>query len=522
MKVRLMHSRADFEIDAPLPANVDDLIDDLELDRLLGTMAAGDTFLFDVARTGLFTGPTDPDEIRYRQDIVQDCLGHAHVARGIYALAVEALEGERKIYRSILHHPSYAVSRSVEVLQLFVDVLHRLRDIADHEGPGFRSRGFTTLFATLQEQLDDAYFATVEAHLKRLRFQGGILVSADLGRGNKGSHYTLRMPADDDRHWFEKLFGLHHSTFTITIPERDQAGFSALTELKDRGLNDVANALSQSTDHILSFFDLLRCELGFYLGCLNLHDALDQAQRPTCFPQVQGEGQVGFSCRGLYDVCLALSIDGPVVGNDVDASGKHLVMITGANQGGKSTFLRSLGLAQLMMQSGMFVAAETFTAPVTSGLFTHYKREEDKSMSSGKLDEELNRMSTIVDQLSPGCLVLCNESFAATNEREGSQIARQILRALLESGVRVLYVTHLYDLAHGLHQQGNDHALFLRAERREDGQRTYRLVAGEPLPTSFGQDVYQRIFSAPPNGRQTADLRGDVVQGGGVQPGPSP
>ncbi|GLI35569.1 hypothetical protein DAMNIGENAA_30020 [Desulforhabdus amnigena] len=70
------------------------------------------------------------------------------------------------------------------------------------------------------------------------------------------------------------------------------------------------------------------------------------------------------------------------------------------DQGGKSIFLRSIGLAQLMMQCDMFVPAESFSSNVCEGLFTHYKREEDPAMKSGKLDEELSRMSEIVDNLS--------------------------------------------------------------------------------------------------------------------------
>ena len=127
-----------------------------------------------------------------------------------------------------------------------------------------------------------------------------------------------------------------------------------------------------------------------------------------------------FRSRGLYDACLSLSTEVRTVGNDVDADGKRLIMITGANQGGKSTFLRSVGLAQLMMQAGMFVAAESFTASVSAGVFTHFKREEDTAMDKGKLDEELARMSVIADQIGPGSLLLCNESFASTNERDGS------------------------------------------------------------------------------------------------------
>jgi DNA mismatch repair ATPase MutS len=166
-----------------------------------------------------------------------------------------------------------------------------------------------------------------------------------------------------------------------------------------------------------------------------------------------------FSARGLYDVCLALSIDARVVGNDLNADNRRLVMITGANQGGKSTFLRSIGLAHLMMQCGMFAPAESFRAGVSAGVFTHYKREEDRTMTSGKLDEELSRMSDIANQLRPDCILLRNESFASTNEREGSEIARQVVRALTEAGIKVVFVTHLFDLAHGFFREQMDTAL---------------------------------------------------------------
>ena len=71
-----------------------------------------------------------------------------------------------------------------------------------------------------------------------------------------------------------------------------------------------------------------------------------------------GTAQALLRARGLYDPCLALILGTRAVGNDLDADGRELTMITGANQGGKSTFLRGLGLAQLMMQAGLFVAAE--------------------------------------------------------------------------------------------------------------------------------------------------------------------
>jgi DNA mismatch repair ATPase MutS len=196
----------------------------------------------------------------------------------------------------------------------------------------------------------------------------------------------------------------------------------------------------------------------------------------------------------LYDVCLALHVGERVVGNDVDAEGLSLLVLTGANRGGKSTFLRALGLAQLMMQSGMFVGAEAFRADVCAGVFTHYRREEDAAMEGGKLDEELARMSEIADAIGDGSVLLCNESFASTNEREGSAIARQVVRALVDAGVRILFVTHLFDLADGFYREGAATTLFLRAGREPGGRRPFRLSEGRPLSTSFGADTYERIF----------------------------
>jgi len=280
------------------------------------------------------------------------------------------------------------------------------------------------------------------------------------------------------------------------IHPRDEGGFRALSDLRGQGISHVAAALGQSTDHILSFFTMLRLELGFYIGCLNLRDQLARKGEPICLPKPFCPGTAMFSCRGLYDVCLSLSMEERVIGNAVSGGGKKLVMITGANRGGKSTFLRSIGVSHLMMQSGMFVSAESFGADVCDGMFTHFKREEDGSMRSGKLDEELSRASVIVDNVTPNSIILLNESFASTNEREGSEIARQIVRALLETGIKVFYVSHMFDLAQGFSSAKMDGALFLRAERLADGQRTFRLVEGEPLPTSYGKDLYERIFGA--------------------------
>ncbi|MGH3193631.1 MAG: MutS-related protein, partial [Streptosporangiaceae bacterium] len=363
------------------------------------------------------------------------------------------------------------------------------------------SEGFTRFFAMLGQELADDYLQAVEQHLRELEFKRGVFESAELAKGFRGGRYMVRTPRE--QRWTERLpFGNRSASYSFTIPPRDENGFKSLEAIEGRGINRVANSVAQSADHVKSFFSMLRLELAFYLGCLNLHGRLAGKQEPICFPQPLAASQLTLTAEGIYDVSLTLHLQNRVTGNDVNADGKSLVMITGANQGGKSTLLRSLGLAHLMMQAGMFTGARSFRAGVCTGVFTHYKREEDATMERGKLDEELGRMSAIAGQITRHSILLCNESFASTNEREGSEIARQVVRAMLRKQIKVFFVTHMYDLAHSFHAQQHGNALFLRAERQPDGRRTFRLTEGEPLPTSYGEDSYRRIFGtagpAPP------------------------
>jgi DNA mismatch repair ATPase MutS len=478
-----------------LPWNQAALTQDLGLGILFNAMAAGDKFLFEVAVLALLSSLTDVDTIAYRQRILADCLRNEAIVRDIYRIAKEAIDQERKGYWSYFgRHPSGIVHRAVDVLQMFVAVLKQLRGVADEHAAKFASDGFARFFDMLKAELSDEYFAEVNRHLRHLQFRGGVLISAELGKGNKGKNYVLRKP-HRSKPWLARLLEKAPPSYSFQLHPRDEHGARALSALSDRGLNLVGNALARSTDHILSFFQMLRTELAFYIGCLNLHAQLRELDEPTCLPVPAGAGERKLSFARLYDVCLALSAGKKVVGNDLNADRKSLCIVTGANTGGKSTFLRSVGLAQLMLQAGMFVGAGAFSAEIGAGLFTHYRREEDATMESGKWDEELSRMSEIVDNIGANSIVLFNESFASTNEREGSEIAGQIVRALLDRQVKVFFVTHLYQFASGFFEKRSKDTVFLRAERRPDGTRPFKLVEAAPLQTSYGEDLYQAIFA---------------------------
>jgi hypothetical protein len=254
MKAFLLYRDQDFDLQQKLPPQAQALIQDLELHTLWSAMALSDKFLFEVAQKAVLSSVTDLDTIRYRQHVLKDCLKNASIVREIYAIAVEAIEGEKKNYFGLLSkYPSWVLTRSIEVLQMFVGMLKKLKRIAESHADAFESEGFTTFFAMLTRELSDDYFARVQHHLQALKFRDGMLMSAELGQGNKGINYLLRKPPEKKQRWVGWVFAEKPPTYGFTIDERDESGARALSDLKDRGINLVANALAQSTDHILSF-----------------------------------------------------------------------------------------------------------------------------------------------------------------------------------------------------------------------------------------------------------------------------
>lgn len=513
MKVLLMHPDVPFDAERPLPDGSEDLVEDLGLARLFSAMAGADKLALEVAKSAVLSPLASNEEITWRQQVLADCVAHPDLPAQLYALAGEALESHKRLtFWGLSRSPESLRYYSLQALEILLGYLAKLRRLADERAGQASSPGLRRLLSMLSAELDEAYLGELRGHMAELKLPRGLFMSAALGAANKGTAYMLhRQPP----HGFRQRFSERGTPrYSFDIPERDEAGLRALAELHEKGVNIAANALAQSVDHVLGFLSTLRTELAFYLGCLNLKNAIEAKGEPTCVPELRSPGTTGFSTIGLYEPCLSLATNGRVVGNDVAAEGKTMVVVTGANRGGKSTFLRSVAIAQLMMQAGMFVAAASFSAAPAPAVFTHFKREEDAGLGGGKLDEELRRMSRVISAISPGCILLSNEPFASTNEREGSDIGRQVFVPLAAAGVRVFVVTHLFDLADSLYKMGSPGYLFLRAPR-QSGAMPFRLMEGAPEATAYGEDVYRRIFGKEP---AEVAIEGDHVLSGGNNP----
>jgi DNA mismatch repair ATPase MutS len=494
MKAFLLYPDQDFQISQTDPSHAKELTEDLSLDVLFDAMAGEDKFIHSIVRAVVLNGCRTPDDMIYRQDILKDCMAYHDEICRLYDTACRAEENrEGHLLLSYMSTPDYTVMASVRSMETMLLFLRLLQEQAASLGQYSHSAGLSRFCRMICEELSQSYLDEMESYLKKLRFRQGICLNGNTGECLRSDFYELRDIQESKKSFWRRWIPERKNANTFEIDPRDESGFRALSEIRNQGMEALAWSVSKSQEHIFQFFKSLKKELSFYIGCLNLEKKLETLGAVWSFPVIGPKNTVKMQFSGLYQISLALHEGRAVSGNTVDASGKNLIIVTGANQGGKTTFLVSVGQAFLMMQCGMFVGAQNFSARV-SAVYTHFKREEDESLERGKLDEELHRLSAVVDCIHSGDLILMNESLASTNEAEGSAIAEQVIEALTQMGIRVIFVTHFFQFSGQRYQMKRDSDLFLRANREADGSRSFRLVTAPPLTTSFGQDIYRKIF----------------------------
>jgi hypothetical protein len=474
------------------------LFQDLTLDPVIQAMSGGSDQLGRIV-AAVFASyrVSDPDHVRYRQEVFQDCLDHGDLVEALDRAAAGGLDGVRNLgaIRLFARSPSALLSTGLDVLGVLLEALAALRREAQSGLAQFSSRALRELCTRVVTVFHDDFFAHANRLRQELTFPNGILISARLGPNNEGRDYMLRRTPVAVPSWIARLFGQQRGALSFTVPGQDESGVNALAGIRHRAVRAAAITLTEANESLMRFLSELRTELAFYQAGVRLYKALRDHGLATALPDPLPPTSRAHHAVGLYDLALALAAPATIVPNTLRTTNRQILVVTGANRGGKTTFLRALGQAHLFMQAGLFVPAQSFQAPVFDKIFTHFRREEDRSLRQGKLEEELTRLSRIADQLTPQSLLLMNESFAATNEREGATIAQEVLRALADRGVSVAFVTHLYEFARAWYEEGRTDTEFLRAERLGDGRRTFRIVPGPPEASGFGLDVYRRVFA---------------------------
>ena len=191
-------------------------------------------------------------------------------------------------------------------------------------------------------------------------------------------------------------------------------------------------------------------DLAFYLGWLERIGPLRDAGLPFCYPQV-AQADTSLAARDLFDLALALRREPAgegIVTNDLELSGaERLLVITGPNQGGKTSFARAIGQLHHLASIGVPVPGSAARVGLGDAVHTLFARAEDPADLTGRLEAELTRAASILDALRPGSVVILNESFASTTSDDSLAITRALLDEMTRRGATCVVVTFLGELA---------------------------------------------------------------------------
>lgn len=506
--------------------------EDLGLSQIAGAMAMRGVGLQQIA--GMLSTPaTETHIIRYRQSIVADLAGSEHLQRGLAAIIPKVQEVTTLARgRDELDSPFLRLVWRLGELEVYVQLVRELDDVLG--AAELRSEGLVALSRTVSARRKEPTFRTLERRLPEIR--AGIKrhssVTIGINLDDKYRPVEATLLSVNDRRFrhsslLARLFGmdgtyhtntsLHATPIPKALTDRPASSVPLAPLFQDlnRMLKSVSRPLADEVDKYVrvntQFVSGLVHELGFLLGAVSLMRRLADSGLPVCLPTIAEPGERVLRAQESYNVHLALRLlernDDPrrIVLNDVclDDSAR-LFILTGPNQGGKTTYTQGLGVLQILGQAGLFVPARSAVLSPVDHVESHFPSEEKGALETGRLAEEAKRLSAMFDRITDRSLVLLNETLSSTSPGEGLYLAEDVVKGLRLSGARGVFTTHLHELAeraevlnaevNGASRIGSLVAGVGAAADRPGGEtrRTYRVRQGPPMGKSYARDIAER------------------------------
>lgn len=442
-------------VDVQLEEEAGSFLKDLNLDQVIDAVTAGKQAY--QLKPFFYTPLHDLEAIRYRQEVMRDIDEDAVLASHLKSFADEMVIVRR--YLALVENLEFNYHKKgwfLEAALVYSAAVRRL--MQDLDQASLRSRGLRAFREFLRAYVySEAFqsFAAEAQEVKRRLSELKYCIIIQPGRFKVKMYEGEPDYSVEVERTFEK-FKQHAPKEYRFDPERT-AGMNhieaQILEFVSRLYPEPFAALDRFCERHAGFVDeTIRTfdrEIQFYIAYLDFIADIRRRGLPFCYPEVTASREV--YVRDGFDLALAHTLhhtSNPVICNDFFLQGpERIIVVTGPNQGGKTTFARMFGQLHYLAGLGCPVPAREARLALFDHIFTHFEREEDITNLRGKLEDDLIRIHDILQHATPNSIVVLNEVFASTTVKDALLLSKVIMERLAELNLLCVWVTFLDELA---------------------------------------------------------------------------